>query len=145
GAGVLLGVGSKNGNLVWGAHHRGGAVATAGAPPPPPVHAAMRVSVSCRVMAETLITAVAADSRPLWLLTESDLPRWLGEQTAEVANWVRGHAFQAEKHRVLTLPDARGGIAGAVVGLGSLRCADDLKVWHSAGLSDRLPAQTYHI
>jgi leucyl aminopeptidase len=96
-------------------------------------------------MAETLITAEAADSRPLWLLTESDLPRWLAEQTAEVANWVRSHAFQGEKHRVLALPDARGGIAGAVVGLGSLRCADDLKVWHSAGLSDRLPAQTYHL
>jgi leucyl aminopeptidase len=96
-------------------------------------------------MAETLLTQHSADSRPLWLLTESELPRWLGEQPAEVASWIRGHAFQAERHRVLTYPGAEGGIGGAVVGLGSLRSVDDLKVWHSAGLSDRLPPQTYHV
>ncbi len=96
-------------------------------------------------MAELLLTPRAADSRPLWLLTESELPRWLGEQPAQVASWIRGHAFQAEKHRVLAYPGARGDIAGAVVGLGALRSADDLKLWHAAGLSDRLPAQTYHV
>jgi leucyl aminopeptidase len=96
-------------------------------------------------MAEVLLTAVASDSRPLWLLTESDLPRWLSEQPAQVANWVRGHAFQAERHRVLAYPGADGGIGGAVAGLGSLRSVGELKVWHAAGLSDRLPAQTYHV
>src|SRR5262249_14992371 len=60
-------------------------------------------------------------------------------------SWVRSHAFQAEKHRVLTYPDAKGGIAGAVAGLGPLRSVDELKLWHSAGLPDRLPAHTYHI
>jgi leucyl aminopeptidase len=96
-------------------------------------------------MAEVLLTAAAADSRPLWLLTESDLPRWLSEQPAPVANWVRNHAFQAERHRVLAYPGADGGIGGAVAGLGSLRSVGELKVWHAAGLSDRLPAQTYHV
>jgi leucyl aminopeptidase len=96
-------------------------------------------------MAEILLTAQAADSRPLWLLTESELPRWLSEQPPEVANWVRSHAFQAEKHRALAYPGTGGGIGGAVVGLGSLRSVDELKVWHAAGLSDRLPAQTYHV
>jgi len=96
-------------------------------------------------MAEILLTAQAADSRPLWLLTESELPRWLTEQTPQVAAWVRGHAFQAEKHRALAYPGTDGGIAGAVVGLGSLRSVDELKVWHAAGLSDRLPAHTYHV
>jgi leucyl aminopeptidase len=100
--------------------------------------------LSCR-MAETLLTAQAADSRPLWLLTESELPRWLTEQPPEVANWVRSHAFQAEKHRVLAYPGVGGGIGGAVVGLGALRSVDELKVWHAAGLSDRLPAHTYHV
>jgi leucyl aminopeptidase len=96
-------------------------------------------------MAEILLTPQAADSRPLWLLSESEVPRWLGEQPADVANWVRSHAFQAEKHRVLAYPGAGGGIGGAVVGLGALRSVDELKVWHAAGLSDRLPAQTYHV
>src|SRR5260370_3257692 len=96
-------------------------------------------------MAEVLLTAAAADSRPLWLLTESDLPRWLSEQAGPVANWVRNHAFQAERHRVLAYPGADGGIGGAVAGLGSLRSVGELKVWHAAGLSDRLPAQTYHV
>jgi leucyl aminopeptidase len=96
-------------------------------------------------MAEVLLTAAAADSRPLWLLTESDLPRWLSEQPVPVANWIRNHAFQAERHRVLAYPGADGGIGGAVAGLGSLRSVGELKVWHAAGLSDRLPAQTYHV
>jgi leucyl aminopeptidase len=96
-------------------------------------------------MTEVLLTAAAVDSRPLWLLTESDLPRWLSEQPTQVANWVRNHAFQAERHRVLAYPGADGGIGGAVAGLGSLRSVGELKVWHAAGLSDRLPAQTYHV
>jgi leucyl aminopeptidase len=96
-------------------------------------------------MTEVLLKAAAPDSRPLWLLTESDLPRWLSEQPPQVANWVRNHAFQAERHRVLAYPGVDGGIGGAVAGLGSLRAVGELKLWHAAGLSDRLPAQTYHV
>ena len=94
---------------------------------------------------DTLLSADPADSRPLWLLTEAELPRWLGEQPAEVAAWVRANGFQAERHRVLTLPSAEGHVAGAVVGLGALRVPGDLKLWHAAGLSDRLAAQAYHL
>jgi leucyl aminopeptidase len=96
-------------------------------------------------MAEILLTAESADSRPLWLLTETDLPRWLSEQPADIAGWVRNHSFQAEKHRVLAYPGAHGDIGGAVVGLGPLRSVNELKIWHAAGLSDRLPARTYHV
>jgi leucyl aminopeptidase len=96
-------------------------------------------------MAETLLTLESPGSRPLWLVTESDLSRWLTEQPDPVANWLRAHAFQAEKHRTLAYPGPSGSIAGAVVGLGSLRSVDELKVWHSAGLSDRLPAGSYHV
>jgi hypothetical protein len=79
-------------------------------------------------MAENLLTAAGAGSRPLWLLTESDLPRWLAEQPAEVAGWIRAHGFQAERHRVLAYPGAGGAIGGAVAGLESLRSAGDLKL-----------------
>jgi len=92
-----------------------------------------------------LLTSDPGDARPLWLVTESELPRWLSEQPAEVAAWARANGFQGERHRVLILPGATGQIAGAVVGLGALRDADDLKLWHAAGLSDRLPALPYKL
>ncbi|MGH8181440.1 MAG: leucyl aminopeptidase family protein, partial [Steroidobacteraceae bacterium] len=50
-----------------------------------------------------------------------------------------------ERHRLLTLPSPEGGIGGAVAGLGSLACARDLTLWHAAGLSDRLPAQSWRL
>jgi len=92
-----------------------------------------------------LLTSDPGDARPLWLLTEADLPRWLSEQPVEVATWVRAHGFQGERHRVLTLPAANGQIAGALAGLGSLRTLAELKLWHVAGLSDRLPAAAYRL
>jgi leucyl aminopeptidase len=97
------------------------------------------------VSQEKLLSAEAADSRPLWLVTESELPGWLASQPAAAVAWVRAHAFQAERHRVLSLPAHGGQIGGAVVGLGTLRCADDLTLWHAAGLSDRLPARSWHL
>jgi leucyl aminopeptidase len=92
-----------------------------------------------------LLTSDPGDSRPLWLLTEADLARWLAEQPVATAAWVRSNGFQGERHRVLTLPAADGGIAGALVGLGSIRDAADLKLWHAAGLPDRLPALAYRL
>ena len=92
-----------------------------------------------------LIVNEATPSAPLWLLTDADLARWLAEQSAELSQWVRANGFQAEKQRVLALPGRGGAIGGAVVGLGPLGSLADLKLWHAAGLSDRLPAQTYHV
>jgi leucyl aminopeptidase len=94
---------------------------------------------------EMVLTSEPGDSRPLWLVTEADLPRWLNEQPAQTAAWVRANGFQAERHRVLTLPCADGRIGAALVGLGPLRAAEDLKLWHAAGLSDRLPAMAYRL
>ena len=105
------------------------------------------ISLSCAPVThpEMLLTSDPGDARPLWLVTEADLPRWLNEQPVETAAWVRANGFQGERHRVLTLPSAAGQIAAAVVGLGSLRAAADLKLWHVAGLSDRLPALAYRL
>jgi leucyl aminopeptidase len=91
------------------------------------------------------IVNAAAASLPLWLLSDTELPQWLTEQPADVAAWVRANAFQAERHRVLALPGAGGAIAGAVVGLGTLGLPADIKLWHAAGLADRLPSYTYHL
>ena len=92
-----------------------------------------------------LIVNTAAASLPLWFLSDGELPKWLATQPAEVAGWVRANGFQAERHRVLALPGAGGAVAGAIVGLGSLGSLADLKLWHVAGLADRLPPSTYHL
>ena len=84
-------------------------------------------------------------ARPLWLLTQAELPRWLASQPRAVASWIEAHAFQAERHRVLTLPDADGAIRGALAGLGPLPTVDALTVWHAAALPDRLPAGEYEL
>ena len=87
-----------------------------------------------------LLTSEPGDARPLWLLTESELPRWLSEQPPLGATWVRANAFQGERLRVLTLPGTDGHIKGALVGLGLLCNTADHKLWHAAGLLDRQPA-----
>ena len=35
---------------------------------------------------EMLLTSDPGDARPLWLVTEADLPRWLSEQPTETAS-----------------------------------------------------------
>lgn len=78
-------------------------------------------------------------------MTEAGLPQWLQEQPAALAAWVRANGFQAERSRVLPLPGPAGEIAGALLGVGPLAQLEDLKLWHSAGLSERLPAQLFHL
>jgi leucyl aminopeptidase len=97
------------------------------------------------VSQEMLLSSDPAESRPLWILTEGELPSWLASQPASQVSWVRAHGFKAERHRVLSLPALEGGIGGAVLGLGALRSAHELTPWHAAGLSDRLPAQSWHL
>lgn len=94
---------------------------------------------------DPVLTTDPTGSVPLWLITEAELPRWLAEQPAPVAAWVRAHAFQAERSRVLTLPAPDGGIAAALAGLGPLSGPDAITLWHAAALPDRLPAQTYRL
>ena len=91
------------------------------------------------------LNADPAESRPLWIVTECELESWLASQPTPVVAWVRAHGFQGERHRVLSLPSAEGGIAAAVAGLGALTSARDLTLWHAAGLSDRLPPQSWHL
>ncbi len=94
---------------------------------------------------EHLLIAASPETRPLWLVTENGLQDWLEQQPAALAAWARANAFQAERGRVLAFPATDGTVAGAVVGLGPLRSADDIKLWHAAGLTERLPARAYHL
>lgn len=78
-------------------------------------------------------------------MTEAGLSQWLEQQPQALAAWVRANGFQAERARVLALPGPNGALAGALLGLGALERVEDLSLWHSAGLSERLPAGSYHL
>ncbi|HTY48306.1 MAG TPA: leucyl aminopeptidase family protein [Steroidobacteraceae bacterium] len=95
--------------------------------------------------APDILVADGADARPLWLVNEAELPSWLESQPQAVANWLRCQGFQGERHRVVALPAADGTVAGAVLGLGCLRSAADVTLWHAAGLPERLPAGVWRL
>lgn len=80
----------------------------------------------------------------MWPLTEGALEGWLASQSALTGAWVRAHAFQAERHRVLTLPSEEG-VAGALLGLGAMGSAAELGPWHAAGAPERLPALPWRL
>ena len=90
-------------------------------------------------------SAATQASRPLWLVTEAGLSQWLQRQPEGLAAWVRANGFQAERARVLALPGPGGTLDGALLGLGALERIEDLRLWHSAGVSERLPSGTYHL
>jgi leucyl aminopeptidase len=83
------------------------------------------------------------DSVPLWLLYENDIDAWCATQTPAVARWLAEQNFKGEKHRVVLLPDAAGGLAAAVGGLG--RRQGELSLWHAAGFVDRLPPRRFRL
>jgi len=99
--------------------------------------------------AAVLEPAEAELATPLWLVAEAELPAFLDQLEPTAAAWLRGHAFQAERARVMTLPGrpevagAAPAIAGAVAGLGSLPEAAQLTLWDGAACAERLPGGRY--
>ena len=89
---------------------------------------------------------MTADSIPLWLLYENEIDgvARVAQTPLDRATWLTLQNFKAEKHRVVLLPDAAGGIAGAVGGLGR-RTTDQLSLWHAAGFVERLPARRFRL
>ena len=85
----------------------------------------------------------STDSMPLWLLYESEIEAWRATQTSPVARWLALQNFKGEKHRVVLLPDAAGGLAAAVGGLGKRQ--GGLSLWHAAGFVERLPPRRFRL
>ena len=54
----------------------------------------------------------------LWLLHEDEIDAWRAGQSPLARQWLAEQNFKGEKHRVVLLPDAGGGVAAAVAGLG---------------------------
>ncbi len=82
-------------------------------------------------------------ARPLYAVGEGGLGAWLAALDGPTREWVQGNGFRAERHRVLVLPAADGGIGGAVLGLGPTAAANAISPWWFAGLTEKLPNGTY--
>jgi leucyl aminopeptidase len=80
---------------------------------------------------------------PLWLVSEAELPGFLGRLEAPGVAWLAGHGFQAERARVITIPGPRGEISAAVAGLGSLGEGAPPALWDGAACAERLPSGNY--
>jgi len=80
---------------------------------------------------------------PLWLLHEDEVDAFRSGLAEPLARWLAAQRFKGERHRVVLLPDAQGGLAGAVAGLGKRQA--ELSPWQVAGLADRLPARCFRL
>ena len=89
--------------------------------------------------------AESGGARPIWLVGEQGLRAWLEVQPLAVRSWVTAQGFQAERHRVLLVPDARRATALPVRcwDWGTTRISASPPSGRSAGLPDRLPAGRY--
>ena len=90
-------------------------------------------------------TAEAANALPLWLTSEQGYSDWEAARATEHRRWLQSQGFKGERGRVLTLPAADGGLAGAVLGLGSTPGCNSLCWWDAAGLPDKLPVDSYRV
>jgi leucyl aminopeptidase len=84
-------------------------------------------------------------STPLWLATDAGCAALLQSLPPSHSAWARAQGYAAERHRLLLLPGADGGIAGALWGLGTLAKADELALWDAAPLPERLPVGNFRI
>ena len=55
---------------------------------------------------------------PVWLVRRDDLEGWCNAHAGAGAAWVETSGFKGEAGKVLLLPDASGGISGALLGTG---------------------------
>ena len=85
----------------------------------------------------------AADLVPLWLLYDDEVEAWRAARAPAIGAWLGEHNFKGERHRVVWVPDASGGLAMVVGGLGKRH--GGLSLWHGAGFAERLPPRRYRL
>jgi hypothetical protein len=56
------------------------------------------------------------NARPLWLVSPGDLPEALDQQARD---WAAACDFAGKRGQLCLLPDGKGGIAGALLGIGA--------------------------
>jgi leucyl aminopeptidase len=80
---------------------------------------------------------------PLWLWYEDEIDACRAACPPLARQWLIEQNFRAEKHRVILLPDAQGGLAAAAGGLG--KRLGELSLWHAAGVMERLPPRRFRL
>ena len=83
-----------------------------------------------------------ADALALHLVFEEELAAFRESLPAPAQSWLRAQPWNAERHRLLLLPDARGELFAAAFGLGR---RGEITCWHAAGLAGCLPPRRFRL
>jgi leucyl aminopeptidase len=94
---------------------------------------------------QTFVTAPAASGVPIWLVSDAGCEALLESMPKSQAAWARAQGFAAERQRLQVLPDEKGALAAALLGLGAVDSPDELCLWDAALLAERLPPGTYRL
>jgi leucyl aminopeptidase len=94
-------------------------------------------------MADVLIED-GSGAIPIAVLSHDRLSPWLGAAPEYQRNWLRAIGFAAEAGKFALLPDAAGGLARVVVGLGGEPLPGG-GIWALAGLPEALPEGRYRL
>lgn len=80
---------------------------------------------------------------PLWLWHDDECEPWRQTQSPLTQRWLETQSFRADRHATVLVPDAQGGPAAAIGGLG--KRSETLSLWHAAGIAARLPPGGYRL
>ncbi len=91
-------------------------------------------------MTQYLTSRANAQTRPIYLVAQSDFKGWLKDQPAALKRWLGASAFDCAPGRFTLLPDDKKGVSGVLVGIDG----SDM-LWSCAALPASLPFGRYRI
>lgn len=100
----------------------------------------VQLQESERVKDILFVAEADATALPVWPVASGGTEDWCSTHAGANAAWVETAGFNGEAGRLLLLPDAAGGLAGVLLGVGA---GDDPFIY--AALSENLPAGTYRL
>jgi leucyl aminopeptidase len=84
-------------------------------------------------------------SIPIHLVHEDAFDVWRAGQNEATRNWLSANNFKGERHKIVLLPGPQGRPSAVFAGMGRRGAREELSLWHSAALPDRLPDGDYHL
>ncbi|WP_435257507.1 leucyl aminopeptidase family protein [Thioclava sp. FR2] len=83
-------------------------------------------------------------SRPIHVISAKELAEWIGTSGQGWADWLKATGFEANLGDLKLLPSADGGVAGAVLGLGTSTARDRTRFGLAKAVGN-LPAGNWHL